>query len=114
MSITRRSPVAALPEPAERIRLRKIFDVSQAELAQECAVTRKTVYAWEHGLSEPTGRKRARYAEILRVWAQRASQLATGGNHATHCRCGYPADNSQDLAEHIETSARINDGRSHG
>jgi len=30
------------------------------------------------------------------------------------CRCGYKAENTQDLQDHIEISSRIDDGEHHG
>lgn len=77
MSIKNRAPVMPLPEPAERIRLRNLFGVTQAELAAECKVTRKTVYAWEHGISSPTGHKRQTYSDVLSAWARRESVLSS-------------------------------------
>lgn len=76
MNITDRTPVSRLPEPDERIRLRVLFGVTQDELADEVGVSRKTVYAWEHGLSNPTGRKREAYAAVLTAWAQKESVLS--------------------------------------
>lgn len=75
-SIKNRSPVMPLPEPAERIRLRNLFGVTQAELAIELKVTRKTIYAWEHGLSNPTGHKRQAYSGVLAAWTHRESVLS--------------------------------------
>lgn len=73
--ITELMPVPELPEPAERVRLRELFGVSQTTLGAACNVGRKTVYAWEHGISEPTGENRTRYAGILRTWAHRENLL---------------------------------------
>lgn len=77
MNLTNREPIAPLPEPAERVRLRMLFAVTQAELASEMHVTRKTVYAWEHGISEPGGSNRQRYAALLAAWARNENQIAT-------------------------------------
>jgi transcriptional regulator with XRE-family HTH domain len=74
VNIKDRAPVW-LPEPAERTRLRTLFGVTQAELAAELKVTRKTVWSWEYGISNPTGRKRAAYADILATWAGREARL---------------------------------------
>ena len=62
------SPIAALPPPAERARIRKMFGVSQAQLAAAVRVSRKTIYTWERGTAEPTGAKRDEYAAILAAW----------------------------------------------
>jgi DNA-binding XRE family transcriptional regulator len=76
-ALTSLTPVAVLPEPSERVRLRELFGVSQTVLGVACQVGRKTVYAWEHGISEPTGSNRARYARILYTWAQQENRLRT-------------------------------------
>ena len=61
---------AVLPEPGERIRLRKSFRVTRRVLAASIGVTQKTVERWELGTSEPTGENRNDYAAILAAWAQ--------------------------------------------
>lgn len=65
------NPIAILPEPAERIRLRKAFGIAQIRLAAEMKVSRKTIWEWETGNSEPTGDNRERYARILALWNTR-------------------------------------------
>lgn len=69
------NPVAELPDLNERVRLRSRFGISQTKLAATLGVTRKTVYAWENGKSEPTGENRERYAEILALWATREHEV---------------------------------------
>jgi DNA-binding XRE family transcriptional regulator len=64
-------PLARLPEATERVRLRNLFGVTQATLADRLGVTRRTIHAWESGKSEPTGENRDRYAEMLAVWSER-------------------------------------------
>lgn len=71
MSIEDRDPVPNLPDPAERIRLRELFGVTQAELAAHIGVTRQMVNRYEHGRSAPTGAIRARYASLLAAWARK-------------------------------------------
>jgi DNA-binding transcriptional regulator YiaG len=66
-----RSPIADLPEPKERARLRKAFGVTQTQLASALRVSRKTVYTWEAGTAKPTGAKRDEYAAILAAWQSR-------------------------------------------
>lgn len=83
MTLADRVPLPALPEPAERARLRALFGVTQAELAAEMQVTRKAVYAWEHGISDPTGERRAKYARLLARWAE-TERNRNGGNAAGH------------------------------
>lgn len=80
MSLPDREPIARLPEPAERVRLRTLFGFTQAQLAEYMQVTRKAVYAWEHGISEPTGERRERYARQLNRWAERENRNAGDAN----------------------------------
>jgi DNA-binding XRE family transcriptional regulator len=70
-------PVAPLPAPAERMRLRVLFGITQGDIAHELGVTRKTVYAWEHGRSIPTGDNRARYAAMLVRWAEVETEIGS-------------------------------------
>jgi transcriptional regulator with XRE-family HTH domain len=77
MDITSREPVPTLPVPAERARLRKLFGVTQNEIAAHIGVTRQMVNRYEHGRSEPGGNARARYAELLATWARSESQIST-------------------------------------
>jgi DNA-binding XRE family transcriptional regulator len=79
VSLINRQPIAELPVPAERVRLRERFGASQVDIAAELRVTRKTVYSWEHGLSEPTGRNRLRYSELLDSWARTERLAADAG-----------------------------------
>jgi DNA-binding XRE family transcriptional regulator len=62
-------PIPELPEPSERIRLRNLFKATQSDLATEIGITRKAVYAWEHGISNPVGLNREAYAALLKSWA---------------------------------------------
>lgn len=73
-----REPVPELPKPRERVRLRKRFGVTQAQLAGALKVTRQTVISWEAGDSEPAGERRQEYAAILSAWAA-TEQQQTGG-----------------------------------
>lgn len=63
-------PIPRLPEPAERIRLREAFGITQQTLADAIGISRRSVHAYEHGKSEPTGENRVKYAEILAHWAK--------------------------------------------
>lgn len=63
-------PVTKLPDVSERIRLRNLFGVTQATLANGIGVTRRTIHAWESGKSEPTGDNREKYAEVLNLWQE--------------------------------------------
>ena len=80
MTLADREPLAPLPEPAERVRLRTLFGVTQSELAAEMQVTRKAVYAWEHGISEPTGERRDKYARLIARWTE--TERGKAGNAA--------------------------------
>ena len=64
------APIPELPEPAERVRLRKRFGVTQLILAASLGVSRKTIVRTEKGLTEPTGEFRIEYAAILARWAE--------------------------------------------
>lgn len=75
IDIADREPIRDLPEPEERVRLRQRFGVTQEEVARALKVTRKTVSSWEQGISEPTGERRTRYANLLQRW-----QTREGGN----------------------------------
>jgi transcriptional regulator with XRE-family HTH domain len=77
MDITSREPIAPLPEPAERARLRKLFAVTQLEVAKHIGVTRQMVNRYERSHSEPSGKARERYAELLATWARSESQIKT-------------------------------------
>lgn len=54
-----------LPEPAERERLRTVYGLSRAEVAEALGVARTTVAGWESGRSEPQGATRVAYAKLL-------------------------------------------------
>jgi DNA-binding XRE family transcriptional regulator len=62
------TPVPSLPPPDERAKIRKMYGVTQAQLAAAVRVSRKTIYTWEAGTAEPTGAKRDEYAAILAAW----------------------------------------------
>lgn len=60
-----------LPEPSERARLREALGIRQADVAAELGVSVQTVYAWEHGKSDPRGQRRDGYARLLDAMRQR-------------------------------------------
>lgn len=72
--LTGREPLTPLPEPAERVRLREAFGISQEHLARSLRVNRRTVYMWETGRAEPTGENRDNYAAVLHAWADKISR----------------------------------------
>lgn len=74
-----RAPVPGLPEPGERVRLRKAFGISGAQLARSIGVSRQTLHAWERGDKEPTGDNREAYAAILSAWADTEKQSKRKG-----------------------------------
>ncbi|MFD8916106.1 telomere-associated protein Tap [Streptomyces sp. NPDC059575] len=55
----------ALPDPAERKRLRESAGLSQDQVAQALGVRRETVSGWEGGRAEPRAPKRAAYIRLL-------------------------------------------------
>ncbi|MER6689079.1 helix-turn-helix domain-containing protein [Streptomyces minutiscleroticus] len=59
------TPATPLPPPKERRRLREARSLSQAQVAAEIGVSRKTVRAWETGRTTPRGRQREAYARLL-------------------------------------------------
>jgi transcriptional regulator with XRE-family HTH domain len=74
--LTDRAPIARLPEPAERVRLRKLYGATQREVAAHVGVTRQMVNRWERGHSDPTGANRIRYAELLVSWSRTETQIS--------------------------------------
>ena len=73
------NPVTDLPDPAERVRLRNKFGISQGTLAATMGVARRTIYSWEHGISEPHGSKRVMYAKVLALWQRREREVTPDG-----------------------------------
>ncbi|MCZ4508172.1 helix-turn-helix domain-containing protein [Streptomyces sp. ActVer] len=55
----------ALPDPAERKRLREAAGLSQDQVANALTVRRETVTGWESGRTEPRPPKRAAYIRLL-------------------------------------------------
>lgn len=68
-----------LPEPNERIRLRRALGVRQIELARAVGVSPQAVWAWERGKSEPTGDNRRRYGALLTEMRARLKEAGHGG-----------------------------------
>ncbi|MEU2281342.1 helix-turn-helix domain-containing protein [Streptomyces sp. NPDC013178] len=58
-------PDTPLPPPEERRRLRETSSLTQAQLAERLGVSRETVRAWETGRTNPRGRRREAYAQLL-------------------------------------------------
>ncbi|MFE1176816.1 telomere-associated protein Tap [Streptomyces sp. NPDC058773] len=61
----------ALPEPAERKRLREAGGLSQDQVAKALSVRRETITSWELGRTEPRSPKRAAYIRLLEGLAER-------------------------------------------
>ncbi|MFD9619679.1 telomere-associated protein Tap [Streptomyces virginiae] len=59
----------AMPQPAERARLREAAGVTQARLAQVLQTTTQSVKNWEAGRSEPRPPRRQAYQRLLDGWA---------------------------------------------
>ncbi|TXS53002.1 helix-turn-helix domain-containing protein [Streptomyces sp. uw30] len=65
------TPAAPLPPPKERRRLREAGSLTQDQVAERVGVSRETVRAWESGRTEPWGRRREAYAQLLRSIADK-------------------------------------------
>ncbi|MFI5765739.1 helix-turn-helix domain-containing protein [Streptomyces sp. NPDC051563] len=61
-----------LPVPAERRRLRELWDLTPQQVAVAFGVRAATVRSWEAGRSAPTGKRREAYRRFLQGLAQRA------------------------------------------
>lgn len=90
--------ITELPSSAERARLRNLFGITQDELASTLKVSRRTVYAWERGNAEPTGRNRAHYAEVLALWSEREHASQSHDGTGAECFCGRTHDVAESLA----------------
>lgn len=55
----------SLPPPALRRAIRQAAGPSQAEVAQECGVSQRTVSRWECGVANPRGEHLSRYVALL-------------------------------------------------
>ncbi|MET8979971.1 helix-turn-helix domain-containing protein [Streptomyces sp. NPDC004539] len=62
---SRRDGSTPLPDPEERVRLRRAWCLTEGQLAQAFGVTAATVRSWESGRTSPTGARRAAYAAFL-------------------------------------------------
>lgn len=62
---SRRDGSVPLPAPEERVRLRRVWCLTEGQLAQAFGVTTATVRSWESGRTSPTGARRAAYAAFL-------------------------------------------------
>ncbi len=60
----------ALPEPAERRRLRAAAGLSLQDVATAVEVTRATVHRWENGLLVPSQAHISTYLAVLAVIAE--------------------------------------------
>ncbi|WP_141204663.1 helix-turn-helix domain-containing protein [Streptomyces griseorubiginosus] len=61
---------APLPDPGERARLRRAWQLTHEQVAAAFGVTAATVRSWESGRTTPTGLRRAAYAAFLSGLAQ--------------------------------------------
>ncbi|MEV5792686.1 helix-turn-helix transcriptional regulator [Streptomyces sp. NPDC052192] len=57
----------SLPEPAQRVALRKRAGLTQKELAEILGVDRTAVAHWEAGRRNPDGKRLESYIEALQV-----------------------------------------------
>ncbi|MFE0700896.1 helix-turn-helix domain-containing protein [Streptomyces sp. NPDC058872] len=72
----RRADETPLPGCEERRRLRRTWNLSEAQVAAAFGVTVATVRSWESGRTSPNGRRREAYSAFLRGLAQAASARA--------------------------------------
>ncbi|GFE19376.1 transcriptional regulator [Streptomyces glebosus] len=70
----------ALPEPAERKRLREAGGLSQDQVAKALSVRRETITSWELGRTEPRPPKRAAYIRLLEGLAERFPTQGSQGS----------------------------------
>ncbi|MFF5446053.1 helix-turn-helix domain-containing protein [Streptomyces sp. NPDC012888] len=68
----------ALPSPKERRRLREAAQLTLEQVAEAVGVTATTVRSWEAGRTEPRGRTREAYAELLAGLGRAAEGSGTG------------------------------------
>ncbi|MER7956958.1 helix-turn-helix domain-containing protein [Streptomyces sp. NPDC096030] len=78
----RRADVGPLPSPEERHRLRRMWRLSERQVAEAFGVTVATVRSWESGRTSPTGRRRQAYAAFLRGLAQALDAAAIAARTA--------------------------------
>ncbi|MEV6951838.1 helix-turn-helix domain-containing protein [Streptomyces sp. NPDC051183] len=97
-----------LPTPKERRRLREAADLTHEEVAEQVGVTPTTVRSWETGRTDPRGRKRDAYAELL-------SRLSTEpGPPLTPDQPAHPAEESATAAAAVRTTAAAADAAQSG
>ena len=65
-ALARRVRDARLPNPRERVRIRRMAGVSLQEFARTLQVSPMTVSRWERGEAEPRLEQRVAYALLLR------------------------------------------------
>lgn len=73
--LAQRVRAAQLPEPAERVRIRRAAHVTLREFARALGVSPMTVSRWEAGESMPRLDQAARYARLL----NEVSSATSGG-----------------------------------
>ncbi|WP_159002241.1 helix-turn-helix domain-containing protein [Streptomyces sp. NRRL B-3229] len=82
---------APLPDPGERARLRRAWQLTHEQVAAAFGVTAATVRSWESGRTTPTGLRRAAYAAFLSGLSQ---GLAPAGAHSEAPPAGADPDAS--------------------
>ncbi|MET9952491.1 helix-turn-helix domain-containing protein [Streptomyces sp. NPDC006339] len=94
----------ALPEPAERTRLREAAGITQSRLAQVLQTTTQTVKNWEAGRAEPRPPRRQAYQRLLDGWAERFPADAAPVAHTVPAPMGAasPAASPAPAAEAAE------------
>ncbi|WP_372351069.1 helix-turn-helix domain-containing protein [Streptomyces sp. KL116D] len=80
----RRDKRCPLPPPAERLRVRRAWQLTEVQVAQAFGVTAATVRSWETGRTSPAGARRAAYAAFLAGLSQGLASDATTGHAVSH------------------------------
>ena len=64
-TITAKLKARGLPDPAERLRIRRDAGLAPSDIAEALGVTRQAVDQWERGLRRPRGQLAADYLDLL-------------------------------------------------
>ncbi|MFI6874739.1 helix-turn-helix domain-containing protein [Streptomyces sp. NPDC050400] len=102
-----------MPPPAERLRVRRAWQLTEAQVAQAFGVTAATVRSWETGRTSPAGARRAAYAAFLAGLSQGLASDVTTERAVPHaegpsprgCRTA-PAPQPPSVAEQLPAPRR--------
>ncbi|MFF7566626.1 helix-turn-helix domain-containing protein [Streptomyces pseudovenezuelae] len=78
-------PADLLPPPEVRARLRKASGLTQEEVAEAFGVHRMAFLRWENGHSLPRRKHRDAYLRLLKGWAEKHPEAATGSGLTEAC-----------------------------